>query len=136
MAYLEILSGKHKGKYVDLTSTVQLGRNLNNALPLDDPLASRNHAQISQDGSSFFLEDLNSRNGTILSGNKISPASLCELTDGDQITISITRFRFRTSDVPVAVAQPTIATPSPPEETPSSPEARSPNRPSPSTCWI
>ncbi len=118
MAYLEVLSGKHKGKRVRLTGTVYLGRNMSNALPLDDPLASRNHACISQHEMRFFLEDLHSRNGTILGGKKISPASRCELTTGDQIMIGTTRFCFHASDMPSAVEPPDVVSPPRPNDAP------------------
>lgn len=100
MAYLEILSGKRKGQCVALTAAVYLGRNTNHAIQLDDPLASRDHACISQDGTRFFLEDLHSRNGTTLNGTKIPPASCFELTTGDNLVIGNTQFRFSANDMP------------------------------------
>ncbi|WP_179131643.1 ATP-binding protein [Candidatus Entotheonella palauensis] len=112
MAYLEILSGKRKGQCVALTATVYLGRNINHAIQLDDPLASRDHACISQDDTHFFLEDLYSRNGTALNGTKIPPASRFELTTGDHLTIGNTRFRFSANDIPAA------ASPYDPEQAP------------------
>jgi signal transduction histidine kinase len=106
MAYLEILSGKHKGQCIELADTVYLGRNINSAIRLEDPLVSRDHARIRQRGTCFFLEDLHSRNGTTLGSTKIPPACRCELTTGDKITIGNTRFRFHAGNTPAAVEQP------------------------------
>jgi signal transduction histidine kinase len=131
MAYLEILSGTHKGKYIELTGTVYLGRNINKAIQLDDPLASRDHACISQNGRRFFLEDLHSRNGTILGSIRIPPASRHELKSGDKITIGNTRFRFNASDMPAVARQPETELPPRMDDAQASPKIQPSSRPAP-----
>jgi len=131
MAYLEFLSGQHKGKCIELTGTVYLGRGTDNAIQLDDPLASRDHTCISQHGTRFFLEDLHSRNGTILGSIKIPPASRCELSTGDKITIGNTRFRFNASDMPVAVRPQVTKTPPRMAEAQRLPETQGNQQPNP-----
>jgi signal transduction histidine kinase len=125
MAHLEILSGKHKGQCIELTDTVYLGRNTSSAIRLDDPLASRDHARICQQGTRFFLEDLHSRNGTTLGSTQIPPACRRELTPGDRITIGNTRFRFHASEMPAAVGQPDTETAPRIDETQAPPQRQS-----------
>jgi signal transduction histidine kinase len=105
MAYLETLTGKHKGQRVELTETLYLGRNRSSAIPLDDPLASRDHARISQYGTRFFLEDLHSSNGTTVGSTTLSPGTRHELKTGDRITIGSTRFRFHAGDMTATTGQ-------------------------------
>ncbi len=60
------------------------------------PAVSRSHAQITQESSKFFLQDLNSRNGTKLNGEKISSKEL--LKHGDKIEFSTKEFIFYSLD--------------------------------------
>ena len=131
MAYLEVLSGKHKGKCVELKAAVYLGRGTDNAIQLDDPLASRDHACIRQHETRFFLEDLHSRNGTILGSIKLCPASECELTNGDKISIGNTRFRFNANDMPVVDQQSETEHPPDPGDAQALPETQRHSRSNP-----
>jgi len=49
-----------------------LGRQSDNNLVLRDNRASRNHARIFLDGGNYVLEDLNSRHGTWVNGERVS----------------------------------------------------------------
>lgn len=69
-----------------------LGRHPNCEIVLDDVAVSRNHAQILESHGTFFLEDLRSRNGTFLNGERLR--ARVELRDGDEIRISETVFVF------------------------------------------
>jgi DNA-binding winged helix-turn-helix (wHTH) protein len=70
-----------------------IGRDDEAALWIDDGLVSRRHARIVIDGAGAFLEDLGSKNGTLLGGRKIeSPA---KLADEDLITIGPASMIFR-----------------------------------------
>lgn len=74
---------------------VILGRDESLAVRIDDPQASRRHCQIeSGDGASFTVRDLNSTNGTLLNGRKITRATV---TDGDRIKIGETIIEFMKS---------------------------------------
>lgn len=74
---------------------VILGRDETLPVKLDDPQASRRHCQIEQgDGSNFTVRDLNSTNGTLLNGRKITRATV---TDGDRIKIGETIIEFMKS---------------------------------------
>jgi len=61
---------------------------------------SRRHAQILHEGAQFFVEDLRSRNGTLLNDQKIS--GRVPLRDGDRVNICDIEFRFYSDDEPPA----------------------------------
>jgi DNA-binding winged helix-turn-helix (wHTH) protein len=79
-----------------------IGRDDAAALWIDDPLVSRRHARIVIDERGAVLEDLGSKNGTLLRGEKIrSPA---KLVDEDLITIGPASMIFRAFKHPAPTA--------------------------------
>lgn len=70
-----------------------IGRDEAAALWIDDPLVSRRHARILVDGDGAVLEDLGSKNGTLLAGRRIE--SPTRLADGNLITIGPASMVFR-----------------------------------------
>ena len=57
-----------------LTHTgITVGRLANNALRLDDPVVSRNHARIDWDGARVTVTDLGSKSGAQLGTMRLSP---------------------------------------------------------------
>jgi len=70
-----------------------IGRDENSALWIDDALVSRRHARIVIDGSGAVLEDLESKNGTLLRGARIQSSE--RLADGDLLTIGPASMIFR-----------------------------------------
>ena len=73
---------------------VILGRAEEAFIQIDDPEASRNHAEIRLIGPNFVISDLGSTNGTIVNGNRILEHVL---HDYDTITIGKTSLRFEAS---------------------------------------
>jgi DNA-binding winged helix-turn-helix (wHTH) protein len=70
-----------------------IGRDEAATLWIDDSLVSRRHARILVDPTEAMLEDLGSKNGTLLNGRRIdSPA---KLADEDLITIGPASIVFR-----------------------------------------
>jgi DNA-binding winged helix-turn-helix (wHTH) protein len=70
-----------------------IGRDETSALWIDDALVSRRHARIVVDDAGAVIEDLGSKNGTLLRGKRIqSPA---RLVDEDLITIGPASMIFR-----------------------------------------
>ena len=63
-----------------------IGRSSTSDLPLPDRFLSRHHARIFRDGDRYLVEDLGSRNGTLLNGEAIAAPS--PLAPGDVIRIS------------------------------------------------
>src|ERR1700688_2644599 len=53
-----------------------IGRHADNHLVLRDNRASRNHARILVEGGSYFIEDLNSRHGTWVNGERVARRAL------------------------------------------------------------
>lgn len=62
-----------------------IGRSSKCQLSVDDPLISRQHAVLSVSGGYATVEDLGSRNGVLVNGQKVSGAHA--LADGDTITV-------------------------------------------------
>jgi DNA-binding winged helix-turn-helix (wHTH) protein len=70
-----------------------IGRDEAAALWIDDSLVSRRHARIVVEGDGALLEDLGSKNGTLLRGRKIGQPE--KLADKDVITIGPASVIFR-----------------------------------------
>jgi signal transduction histidine kinase len=76
----------------ELGERSSIGRGGNNDIELDDPMISRNHAEIvRQADGSYQVRDLGSRRGTYVGARKVAEAAL---QDGDELLIGPTRLRF------------------------------------------
>lgn len=75
-----------------LDAVTTLGRDVNNAIVLDDPFASAEHAVLTFRGRSWFVEDLASTNGTFVNGVPVE--GLAPLGFGDEIQVGEIRFRL------------------------------------------
>ncbi len=77
-----------------LDGPLRIGRHSDNELVLPDSTISRQHAEIADrsGNGSFVLRDLDSRNGTIVNGVRITEH---RLRDGDRIVIGQTVMEFR-----------------------------------------
>ena len=53
-----------------------VGRKVDKDLVIADPRVSRDHAQIMQEGQEFFLEDLGSKHGTFVNGERVQRQKL------------------------------------------------------------
>ncbi len=87
-------SGVLTGTITELRGNLlRIGRDPANDFVVDDIEVSRNHAKITCDEGVYWIEDLNSTNGTLLNGRKIlSPE---KLKDGDLINLGETNvFEF------------------------------------------
>lgn len=88
---LDSLPYKIKDHY-SIGNRLTLGRKGDNDIIVKDPFVSKYHLQIMEDEGDFFLEDLNSANGSFLNGEKIQDA--IKLMNGDRITIGNVEFLF------------------------------------------
>jgi pSer/pThr/pTyr-binding forkhead associated (FHA) protein len=70
---------------------VVIGRSKECDIHLADPNASRRHAEVRQEGSAYWLIDLDSTNGSSVNGHRTARA---ELSSGDVITIGSTELLF------------------------------------------
>src|SRR6516162_387426 len=62
-----------------------MGRHPSCQIVLDNAAVSRNHAQILESHGTYYLEDLRSRNGTLLNGTRIQGRT--EIKDNDEIRV-------------------------------------------------
>ena len=70
-----------------------LGRDGDVAIWLESPTVSRHHALIRVSGPDATVEDLGSKNGTFLRGERLSAPA--PLADGDEISVGSVLIRFR-----------------------------------------
>lgn len=80
------------GAAFPLDAVATLGRDVNNTIVVDDPFASTEHAVLSFRGRAWYLEDLDSTNGTYLNGAPID--GLASVAFGDEIQVGRVRFRL------------------------------------------
>src|SRR6476660_7445074 len=82
VAVLMVINGSCPGPLVELAGErMVMGRHPSCQIVLDNAAVSRNHAQILESHGTYFLEDLRSRNGTLLNGQKIQGRT--EIRDKD-----------------------------------------------------
>jgi hypothetical protein len=74
------------------TDRAVIGRLQGSEIEIQDPGASRRHAEIRRQGEEFVVVDLGSTNGTLVNDRPIAEAAL---EDGDRITIGRTVLEFR-----------------------------------------
>jgi hypothetical protein len=71
---------------------ISIGRSRECDVRLADPNASRKHAELRQDGATYWIVDLGSTNGLEVNGTRTKRA---KLETGDTITIGATKLEFR-----------------------------------------
>ena len=72
--------------------TIVIGRHPDCDIIIDDASVSRRHAQIENENGVYFIQDLESRNGTFLNSQSIHRST--RLFDGSEINICDVRFVF------------------------------------------
>jgi pSer/pThr/pTyr-binding forkhead associated (FHA) protein len=60
------------GQVLNLAQSSGLGCEMDNEVVLDDPYVSGHHARLSWDGVAWWIEDLDSRNGTYLGQERLA----------------------------------------------------------------
>jgi len=70
---------------------VVIGRSRDCDIQLSDTNVSRRHAELRQEGASYWIIDLGSTNGLEVNGKRVKRA---KLNDGDTITVGSTEVRF------------------------------------------
>ncbi len=86
-----VLTGDGREWTLDRERSV-IGRLSGSEIEIEDPGASRRHAEIRRQGEEYVVVDLGSTNGTLVNDSPISEATL---EDGDRITIGRTVLEFR-----------------------------------------
>src|SRR5258708_23164993 len=86
-----------------------LGRNRSNSIVLNDRHSSRWHAEILCENGRWMRRDCDTMNGTRLNNQRISQPT--PLSEGDEIRIGDTRFRFTLKETETAPNPLETATP-------------------------
>jgi hypothetical protein len=78
-------------EYPVTSRTVVLGRSRECDIRVPDANVSRRHAELRQEGATYWIVDLDSTNGTQVNGRRVERA---KLADGDRVTIGDTNVVF------------------------------------------
>ncbi|MBQ5941907.1 FHA domain-containing protein [Massilia sp. AB1] len=71
---------------------------------------SRRHARIRRRGANYFIEDLHSRNGTFVSGERLPPGNWHALRDGEELALASAQLVFHSLMLPERGSAPTVIT--------------------------
>jgi hypothetical protein len=80
------------GTVFGLDAVTTIGRDVNNAIVVEDQFASAEHAVLTFRGRTWYVEDLASTNGTYVNGSRID--GLAPIGFGDEIQIGQVRVRL------------------------------------------
>jgi hypothetical protein len=80
------------GHVFALDAITTLGRDVNNAIVVEDPFASAEHAVLTFRGSAWYVEDLGSTNGSFVNGQPVS--GVATIAFGDELQVGQVRFRL------------------------------------------
>jgi hypothetical protein len=80
------------GAVFGLDAVTTIGRDVNNAIVVEDQFASAEHAVLTFRGRTWYVEDLASTNGTYVNGSRID--GLAAVGFGDEIQIGQVRVRL------------------------------------------
>ena len=81
-----------QGTSIGLDAITTLGRDVNNAIVVDDQFASAQHAVLTFRGRTWYVEDLASTNGTFVNGVQVENVS--PLGYGDELQLGQVRMRL------------------------------------------
>ncbi len=89
---LTVVEGPLSGSSIEVADEIVMGRSPDNTFVVGDDYASGRHARIFKRGSEWFVEDLDSRNGTFVGGVRIDQPEQVAL--GTDIRIGRTTVRL------------------------------------------
>lgn len=72
---------------IALTGEISIGRTVDNVLRLPETSVSGSHAKLTLTEDGCFLTDLESRNGTVVDGERVDPQAPVELCGGERIGV-------------------------------------------------
>ncbi len=104
MAQLVIVRGTGSGERIDLKSfPVIVGRDpaVPDSIPIKDDEISRQHFLIKRRGRLYVLQDLDSKNGTYLNGDRVQNSIL---RNGDNILLGSTELNFISSEAQILLS--------------------------------
>jgi pSer/pThr/pTyr-binding forkhead associated (FHA) protein len=80
------------GTVFALDAVTTIGRDVNNAVVIEDPFASSEHCALTFRGRAWFVEDLGSTNGTFLNGTQVDGTA--PMSFGDEVQVGEVRLRL------------------------------------------
>jgi hypothetical protein len=80
------------GVVFGLDAVTTLGRDVNNAIVVEDRFASAEHAILTFRGRTWYVEDLGSTNGTFVNSSEVD--GLAPVSFGDELQIGQVRLRL------------------------------------------
>ncbi len=87
--------GSGRGRDYPLSKEIfRIGSEKGNDAVIDSPVVSRHHAKIVRQGEDYFIEDLNSKNGTFVNGKMLSYRESVRLKRMDKIIFADEVFRI------------------------------------------
>jgi len=93
---LRVVQGKDRGRQYELADgEILVGRDQSCQIVIDDDSVSRRHARVLLENDTCVIEDLHSRNGTYVNGQKID--GRVTLKNRDRVEIGITLFEYQSS---------------------------------------
>jgi hypothetical protein len=101
--------GFSEGTLLALTPFTTIGRSDNNSIVISDPYASGEHALVTWRNGQWWLEDRDSRNGTLLNDMPVDTPLI--ISHGDVIGIGQMQLRFEYCDQTAAETATEIQTP-------------------------
>ena len=75
-----------RGIHVDILGPVVIGRSPSSDIVINEPFVSATHARFTLQGPALVLEDLGSKNGTLVNGHPIGDTPVT-LRDGDEVQV-------------------------------------------------
>lgn len=95
MAKIQVLEGPMKGSQFELEKEVIfVGRSAGNDIKIRDEGVSRRHLKIFSVESCYFIEDLKTKNGTMMNGEPIDAGFARLVTENDRIQLGSTVIRL------------------------------------------
>lgn len=95
-----VVAGVHRGKIFRIAgSEAVIGRATDNDVQFPDRSVSRHHCKINRNGQAWWIEDLESTNGTLVSGSPMAKA--VPINHGDLITTGFSKFVFQEGERPL-----------------------------------
>ena len=95
MAKIQVLEGPMKGVQLEIDKEVVfVGRSAANDAKISDETVSRKHLKIFSVESCYFIEDLKSKNGTMINGEPLDAGFARLITENDRIQLGSTIVRL------------------------------------------
>ena len=90
MAKIYIMDGPNRSQSIELKDKpIYIGRSSDNDIQIKDNTVSRRHLKVFARDNRYYLEDLDSKNGTYVNGEQIHSGTEIEIDEGHPIVIGM-----------------------------------------------